>query len=234
MAIPKADASSGSIPRRRRRRSDAIENRARLLAAAREVFVQRGLNVTLDEIAHHAGVGVATMYRNFSSRPELIDAVYRERSEQLDAIVDEALAQEDSWDGLVLYLERMNSFIDADRGLRAVVMTTPQGAEDFAEGRMRRSPRVERLIARAKADGYLRQDVERSDLFLVDVMVDAVRDYTVNVDAEQWRRCMALVLEGLRARPQQAPLPGEAMSRDEVAAAMRDVGQRRAIGRRSR
>lgn len=61
------------------------------------------------------------MYRNFSSRSELIDAVYRERSAQLDRVVEEALAEEDSWDGLVLYLERMNTFIDADRGLRAVV-----------------------------------------------------------------------------------------------------------------
>jgi hypothetical protein len=91
---------------------------------------------------------------------------------------------------------------------------------------------VERLIARAKEDGYLRHDVERSDLFLIDVMVDAVRDYTANVDAEQWRRCMAVVLAGLRARPEQAPLPGRALSRAEVAAAMRDVGRRRAIGRR--
>jgi hypothetical protein len=63
-------------------------------------------------------------------------------------------------------------------------------------------------------------------------MVDAVRDYTANVDAEQWRRCMAVVLEGLRARPEQTPLPGRAMSGAEVAAAMRDVGRRRAIGRR--
>jgi AcrR family transcriptional regulator len=233
MAIPDTDDSAGSAaPRRRRRRRDAVENRARLLAAAREVFVERGLNVTLDEIAHHAGVGVATMYRNFSSRSELVDAVYRDRSEQLDRIVDEALAQEDSWDGLVSYLELMNTFIDADRGLRAVVMTTPEGAEDFAAGRVRRSPGVERLIARAKEDGYLRHDVERSDLFLIDVMVDAVRDYTANVDAEQWRRCMAVVLAGLRARPEQAPLPGRALSRAEVAAAMRDVGRRRAIGRR--
>jgi AcrR family transcriptional regulator len=233
MAIPDTDGSSTSAaPRRRRRRRDALENRARLLAAAREVFVESGLNVTLDEIAHHAGVGVATMYRNFSSRSELVDAVYRDRSEQLDKIVDEALAQEDSWDGLVLYLELMNTFIDADRGLRAVVMTTPEGAEDFATGRVRRAPGVERLIVRAKEDGYLRQDVERSDLFLIDVMVDAVRDYTVNVDAEQWRRCMALVLEGLRSRPEQPSLPGRALSRDEVAAAMRDVGRRRAIGRR--
>lgn len=233
MAMPDADESSGPVrQRRRRRRSDAIENRARLLVAAREVFVERGLNVTLDEIAHHAGVGVGTMYRNFPSRAELIDAVYRERSEQLDRIVDEALAQEDSWDGLVLYLEQMNTFIDADRGLRAVVMTTPEGAEDFAEGRIRRAPRVEELIARAKQDGYLRQDAERSDLFLIDVMVDAVRDYTANVDAEQWRRCFAVVLDGLRARPGQAALPGVALTRDEVASAMRDVGRRRAIGRR--
>jgi hypothetical protein len=77
--------------------------------------------------------------------------------------VDEALAQQDSWDGLVLYVERMNTFLDADRGLRVMVMTTREGAETWAEGRMKRSPRVDKLIARAKKDGYLRPDAERSD-----------------------------------------------------------------------
>ncbi|MGW3974465.1 TetR/AcrR family transcriptional regulator [Streptomyces ardesiacus] len=231
MAILDVHESSDSAPQRRRPRRDAVENRARLLAAAREVFVERGLKVTLDEIARHAGVGVATMYRNFPSKPDLIDAVYRDRAEQLDRIVDEALAQEDSWDGLVLYIERMNAFLDADRGLRAMVMTTPEGAETWAEGRVQRSSLVERLIARAKEDGYLRQDAELSDLFLVDVMIDAVRDYTANVDGEQWRRCLGLVLEGLRSRPEPRPLPGESLSRTDVAAAMRDVGQRRAVGR---
>lgn len=199
--------------------------------AAREVFIEKGLTATLDEIARHAGVGVGTMYRNFPSKPDLINAVYQDRAQQLDAIVDEALAQKDSWDGLALYIERMNAFLDADRGLRTMVMTTRAGAESWAEGRVRRSPRVQQLIVRAQADGYLRQDVTLSDLFLIDVMIDAVRDYTVNVDADQWRRCLAVVLEGLRLRPGQPLLPGVPMSRSDIAAAMEDVGQRRAVGR---
>ncbi len=47
-------------------RADAARNRALILAAAAEVFAKRGLGATLDEVAHHAGVGVGTVYRRFS------------------------------------------------------------------------------------------------------------------------------------------------------------------------
>jgi hypothetical protein len=67
---------------------------------------------------------------------------------------------------------------------------------------------MDALIRRARDDGYLRPDVERADLLLADVMVDAARAYTAPVAPEQWRRCLALVLDGLRARQDgPAPLP---------------------------
>ncbi len=54
-------------------RRDAERNRVRILAAARELFAARGLGVTLNDIAHHAGVGVGTVYRRFPDRSELIE-----------------------------------------------------------------------------------------------------------------------------------------------------------------
>ncbi|HEX7609109.1 MAG TPA: helix-turn-helix domain-containing protein, partial [Solirubrobacteraceae bacterium] len=56
-------------------RRDAERNRQRVLAAARELFAERGLDVTLDDIARGAGVGVGTVYRRFPDKEQLIDAL---------------------------------------------------------------------------------------------------------------------------------------------------------------
>src|SRR4051794_29857649 len=86
-------------------RKDAARNRERLIAAGRDLFAQRGLDATLNDVAHHAGVGVATAYRRFTNKEELIEAIWRQQVDELEAILHEALATPDPWDGLVLYLE---------------------------------------------------------------------------------------------------------------------------------
>ncbi|HEY1318923.1 MAG TPA: helix-turn-helix domain-containing protein, partial [Streptosporangiaceae bacterium] len=60
-------------------RRDAERNRQRILKAAAEVFNERGLDVSLDEIARHAGVGVGTVYRRFRTKEELIEALFMDR-----------------------------------------------------------------------------------------------------------------------------------------------------------
>jgi AcrR family transcriptional regulator len=87
-------------------RRDAERNRQRILAAAGELFAERGLSVTLDDIARHAGVGVGTVYRRFPDKNELIDALFEDRLKALCAAAEAALASDDPWDGLVLFLER--------------------------------------------------------------------------------------------------------------------------------
>src|ERR1700759_1222499 len=77
MAEDSAGHSGGSGARPLRR--DAERNRQRILAAAAEVFNERGLDVSLDEIARHAGVGVGTVYRRFRTKEELIEALFMDR-----------------------------------------------------------------------------------------------------------------------------------------------------------
>src|SRR3954451_6009437 len=86
-------------------RKDAARNRERLLAAARELFATYGLDVTLNDIAHHAGVGVGTAYRRFANKEEVIGALYDESLEEVEALAQQALAESDAWRGLMLYLE---------------------------------------------------------------------------------------------------------------------------------
>jgi AcrR family transcriptional regulator len=225
--LPKGASKDGRPARWTRR--DAEENRARLIEAAAEVFAEQGLDVTLDQIAARAGLAVGTMYRNFPSKAALIAVVFEHCSTQFAQVAHEANAHEDSWEGLVYFIEGMNTLMAGDRGLRDVFMSTRDGAEGIARTRDEYGPAVEQLIARAKADGYLRPDVERTDLFMVDVMVDAARSYAGPIDTEQWRRCLAVVLAGLRRQPSTdvAELPGSALSPAELERAMREAAVRR-------
>src|SRR5262249_42662504 len=88
-------------------RRDAERNRLRILDAARELCAERGLEVTLDDVAHRAGVGVGTVYRRFPDKEQLIDALFEERLVEFSAIGEEALAAEDPLEGLGSFLERM-------------------------------------------------------------------------------------------------------------------------------
>jgi AcrR family transcriptional regulator len=110
-------------------RKDAARNRERLLVAGRELFAQHGLEVSLNDVAHHAGVGVGTAYRRFSNKDELIDAIHVRQAEELEAILNDALAEPDPWDGVVSYLERSLAIQAKDRGMAQILSgrhTQPQ------------------------------------------------------------------------------------------------------------
>src|SRR5882757_1609905 len=87
-------------------RRDAQRNRELLLAAAREVFAERGLEAPLEEIARRAGVSIGTLYNRFPSRVDLVDAALTEPVEASVRIAERALANPDPWQGLVRSEER--------------------------------------------------------------------------------------------------------------------------------
>ncbi len=100
-------------------RVDAARNRECLLEAARVVFAEDGLDAPLEEIAHRAGVGIATLYRRFPTREDLIAASFEHAMTAYANAVEEALQAENAWTGFRGYLERVCSMQAADRGLRS-------------------------------------------------------------------------------------------------------------------
>src|SRR5580693_1084992 len=96
------DGGNGMPPRR-----DAERNRQRILQAASEVFNERGLEVSLDEIARYAGVGVGTVYRRVRTKEELVEALFVDRIDSIASIGEEALRGNDPWSGLVSFMEQM-------------------------------------------------------------------------------------------------------------------------------
>src|SRR4051812_14786464 len=107
-------------PTERPLRRDAELNRQRLLTAAGELFAERGLDVTLNDIAHHAGVGVGTAYRRFANKEEVIDAYFENKLDQVAQLADDTLKDPDPWRGLVTYVEQASALQMEDRGLMQI------------------------------------------------------------------------------------------------------------------
>src|SRR6059058_1686867 len=130
-------------------RKDAARNRALLVQAGREVFAERGLEASLDDVARHAGLGVGTAYRHFANKFELARAIFTEAIEEIVDTARAAAAMDDAWAGIVAFLEKAAEAQTKDRGLREVLM----GAYDT--GQMERvndllQPLLEDLVERAK------------------------------------------------------------------------------------
>jgi len=204
-------------------RRDAERNRARILQAAQELFAERGLAVTLDDIADHAGVGVGTVYRRFANREALIDALFDDKLAEVLEIARIANEHPDAWDGLVMWITGICELFAVDRGLKAVMLTSPQGQERAARARGEIMPLVQALLARAQADGELRDDVTVTDIPLLEFMVTSAAEYSRGTSPELWRRYLAILLDGLRATgPGSSALPVPALGVEQLDAAMRD------------
>jgi AcrR family transcriptional regulator len=189
-------------------RADAARNRARLLAAARAVFAERGLDATMDEVARRAGVGVGTAYRRFRNRDDLIAALFEERLDEFMGILDETLAEADPWRALTDFLERSMEMQAEDRGFKELLLQSAEGPERMRRFRAQIRPLVEELLRRAEDAGELRADVDGRDVLVISLMVGAVADFASDVEPELWRRSLALLLDGLRAqRTAATPLP---------------------------
>lgn len=201
-------------------RKDAEANRRRLLIAARELFAERGLDVTLHDIAARAGVGVGTAYRRFANKGEIMDALFGLQVEEISRIADEALADPDPWRALVTYLERVMTLQAGDRGLAQILSGRRIRPEQHDWSRSVIAPKVNAITARAKEAGALRDDVEGTDLVFIQVGLNAIAERSREVSPELYRRYLHLMLDSIRAHPDQLDLPVSALTVDQTHAAM--------------
>jgi AcrR family transcriptional regulator len=191
--------TSSTTPDRPLRR-DAERNRLRIIDAAREAFAEQGLSVTLDEIAHRAGVGVGTVYRRFPDKEQLVEALFEHRMQEFAALAEDCLLADDAWEGLVRFLEQATEQHACDRGFKEVALSGGHGLERTARARQMMFPLVSRLVARAQADGSLRPDFAATDVPLLQVMLGSLSECTRGSDPEVWRRFLGFVTDGLRTR----------------------------------
>ncbi len=180
-------------------RSDARRNRERLVASARELFASVGVDVSVEEITRHAGLGMGTLYRHFETKEELIDAVLEDAFGGLVEAAERAVAEDDAWAGFSGFLEQALALHAANRGLKDILASPEQGRRRVEAMRARLRPPLRRLIERAQEQGALRADFTAEDLPLVLWTGGRVIEKTETVAPDHWRRYLGLMLDGLRA-----------------------------------
>lgn len=151
----------------RPQRADARRNRERIVAAARVEFLERGSEASLDAIARKAGVGIGTLYRHFPTRHDLLDAVFRDSADVLCTRADELREQLSPREAFVQWMRASLEHAMSYRGLAAELMAGELGdtapcADQTACANLRLT--TEDVVARAKAAGVLRTDIEPDDV----------------------------------------------------------------------
>jgi AcrR family transcriptional regulator len=173
-------------------RSDARENRDRILAAAAEAFAADGLSVSLIEIARRAGVGNATVHRNFS-KEQLVEALFQDWYARRRGFAERALADPDPWHGMVSFLEDVLADGARNRALGALFAIQPQWREQFRA-------LLASLLGRAQDGGLARADVTAEDLTVALLGVARTMPITSQSCPSHWRRHLAIVLDGITAQ----------------------------------
>jgi AcrR family transcriptional regulator len=203
-------------------RKDVARNRELLLESAREVFAERGLDATLDDIAKHAGVGVGTAYRHFANKQEIAAEVLAESSGLMIEDAEAALLIDDPWLALTTFFDSSLSRSAHNRGLHQTLLAT-RGPQAMTL----RAPliaAVTELFDRAKAAGVIRPDAEPTDAAPIFAMMAVAFDMSAVSTPDLWRRYLALWLDGLRVGKRD-PLPGPPLAVENVDAAL-NAGKR--------
>ena len=181
----------------RRPRADGERNRARLIAAAKDAFAKDGAAVSLEQVAREADVSIATLYRHFPTRDELISAVYQQEVTTLIEAADQLMTEREPAAALREWLMSFVEFLDAKRGMAAAMDTLIGGPEPlYSKTPHRLDVPIKALVAAGVATGVFRSDIEPHDLLRALAGVAHVRP------SKGWKRSAArmvdLLLKGMQ------------------------------------
>jgi AcrR family transcriptional regulator len=183
----------------RKPRADSTRNRQLLIAAAKAAFSDVGLDVSLEEIARRAGVGIGTLYRHFPTRDAVVEAVYRREIEHLAAAVPQLLQSSPAGEALHKWMHLFVDYIVTKRliapSLAAAAARTPAL---YTSSVQLITNAISTLVKRAIASGEVRQDIDPSDLLRAMVGV-SYGNPDVSWEASA-RRLIDLLMDGLRSK----------------------------------
>jgi AcrR family transcriptional regulator len=186
-------------------RADARRNREAVIAAAKKLFADQGLEAQMPDVAKAAKVGVGTVYRHFPTKEDLIAALAAERFERLADKAREAIEAEDAWEGLCDFI-RFSAQIQADdRGLCEVMSSRPEVMNASALG-VGLDGLCNEMVKRAQRSGELRKDLEWDDIPMIACGLGRITPAEMGPSTGRWPRLVEIILDGLRA-PGSSKLP---------------------------
>lgn len=215
-----ADDDSLDPPRLRR---DALANRNRVLAAARAAIAERGPEVSIEEIARRAGVGVGTVYRRFPTKEALVDAIVDEQVAEIERLGARALADPDPWAGLVRFMRDAVERHRRDGRIKALVSSRLAATDR----RTSVPAQLDAMCRRAQEAGVLRSDVGAADVLAVLWATLSLAGAVEGSFSDYGERFLTLLLDALRPEA-LSPLPGREPSPEALANALRTSSAGRA------
>jgi AcrR family transcriptional regulator len=188
----------GTGPDARPLRADARRKREAILAAAVDVFAERGVEIPLDDVARRAEVGIATLYRHFPTREALITGAYVREIDLLCDGVDDLLARMPADRALVAWMQRFIGYVAGRPGmalaLKSIVTATDAAAVQSSHDRIYAA--LGRLTEAAERDGLIRSGVAPEDLANALSGISLANSQTGTRDRAD--RLVSLLVDGLR------------------------------------
>jgi AcrR family transcriptional regulator len=187
----------------RRPRTDGERNRTRLIVAAKYALAEKGAAASLEQIAREADVSIATLYRHFPTRDELISSVYQQEVTTLIEAADQLLTKREPAAALREWLTLFVEFLDAKHGMAEAMNTLIDGPEAlYSKTPHRLDLPIKALVAAGVAAGVFRDDIEPHDLLRALAGVAHVRP------SRSWKRSAVrmvdLLLKGMQAAVQKS------------------------------
>src|SRR5262245_39549529 len=180
---------------KRPKRADALRNYEKLVAAAREAFTEADRSASLEDIARRAGVGIGTLYRNFPTRADLVQAVYVDEVEALSRSATE-LVDLEPWEALTAWLQRFVGYVATKQALADELFAVADADRQavFAGCRAMLHAAGEPLLRRAQDEGIVRPDVTIEEVVR---LVGGIAKIPAD-NPEDIRRVLDVALDGLR------------------------------------
>jgi AcrR family transcriptional regulator len=180
-------------------RADARRNREKVLAAARAVFAEQGVDAQMDDVAKRADVGVGTVYRHFPTKEALLNALTDELFAVIAVHTRTLLTLADPWEAFTRALWFGAEKTAGDRAFTEIMAAQQKWPARTCPGKEDLLVTVGELMERCKAAGVMRPDaiVEDIGLLMCGVGSASQMDHPV---PDAWRRHLAIMLDGLRAQ----------------------------------
>jgi AcrR family transcriptional regulator len=196
----------------RKPRTDAAHNREHIVAVARAAFADHGLDLPMREIARRSGLGIATVYRHFPARADLVTAALADQVAGCRADMRAALDDTDPWRALSGVIRNFAERQVSDRGLNELLFSAPTAAA-FTEDVSAHARGLDKLVDRASQAGVIRPWVTAADVRAGLAAVASIRTLRREQAAASVRRLVRLLLAGLAADPGSAGQPRPASAR---------------------
>ncbi len=175
-------------------RADARRNRELVIRAARKRMAREGLEAQMEDIARDAGVGVGTVYRHFSTKDELIEALAFDRFERLRDVAHAALDIDDPGAAFETFIRESARIQTEDRALSQVLTSRPEVMQPAAES-VGMLDLVAKVLGRAQRAGAVRRDARPEDIpMLMCALAGTFKGPFASTD-----RYVGIILDGLRS-----------------------------------